>query len=163
MKYCPYCGAGLLSSTFSFCPECGTKLPTQEEIMAASIDEVINHPESITVEQTSNPRKKSSREKRSAKASSKHRQARSVATPEPPPSDEYYDGYYDDVMPPDLDREKDIIAYLSSGKIKGIGKRTAEKIYEAFGDSTLNILDQEPRKILNVEQMFLIQQLQMFL
>jgi len=107
MKYCPYCGAGLLSSTFSFCPECGTKLPTQEEIMAASIDEVINHPESITVAQTSNPRKKSSREKRSAKASKKHRQARSVSTPEPSPSDEYYDGYYDDVMPPDLDREKD--------------------------------------------------------
>ena len=107
MKYCPYCGAGLLSSTFSFCPECGTKLPTQEEIMAASIDEVINHPESITLEQTSNPRKKSRREKRSAKASRKHHQARSVATPEPSPSDEYYDGYYDDVMPPDLDREKD--------------------------------------------------------
>lgn len=75
--------------------------------MAASIDEVINHPESITLEQTSNPRKKSRREKRSAKASRKHRQAHSVPTPEPSPSDEYYDGYYDDVMPPDLDREKD--------------------------------------------------------
>lgn len=107
MKYCPYCGAGLLSSTFSFCPECGTKLPTQEEIMAASIDEVINHPESITLEQTSNPRKKSRREKRSAKASRKHHQTRSLPTPEPSPSDEYYDSYYDDVMPPDLDREKD--------------------------------------------------------
>lgn len=107
MKYCPYCGAGLLSSTFSFCPECGTRLPTQEEIMAASIDEVINHPESITLERTPKSRKKSRREKRSAKASRKHRQARSVATPEPSPSDEYYDGYYDDVMPPDLDREKD--------------------------------------------------------
>ena len=75
--------------------------------MAASIDEVINHPESITLERTPKPRKKSRREKRSAKASRKHRQARSVATPEPPSSDEYYDGYYDDVMPPDLDREKD--------------------------------------------------------
>lgn len=107
MKYCPYCGAGLLSSTFSFCPECGTRLPTQEEIMAASIDEVINYPESITLERTPKPRKKSRREKRSAKTSRKHRQARSVTTPEPPPSDEYYDGYYDDVMPPDLDREKD--------------------------------------------------------
>lgn len=107
MKYCPYCGAGLLSSTFSFCPECGTKLPTQEEIMAASIDEVINHPESITLERTPKPRKKSRQEKRAAKASRKHRQARSVSTPEPSPSDEYYDGYYDDVMPPDLDREKD--------------------------------------------------------
>ena len=107
MKYCPYCGVGLLSSTFSFCPECGTRHPTQEEIMAASIDEVINHPESITVAQTSNPRKKSRREKRTSKVSRKHRQARFVATPEPSPSDEYYDGYYDDVMPPDLDREKD--------------------------------------------------------
>ncbi len=111
MKYCPYCGAGLLSSTFSFCPECGTKLPTQEEIMAASIDEVVNMPtqehKSTSLERTPKPRKKSRREKRTAKASRKHRQARSVSTPEPSPSDEYYDGYYDDVMPPDLDREKD--------------------------------------------------------
>ena len=111
MKYCPYCGAGLLSSTFSFCPECGTRLPTQEEIMAASIDEVVTRPapehKSTTPAQSSKPNKRSRQEKKAAKASRKHRQAHSIPTQEPSPSDEYYDGYYDDVMPPDLDREKD--------------------------------------------------------
>ena len=54
---------------------------------------------------------------------------------------------YEEVIPATKDG---IIAYLSSGKIKGIGKRTAEKIYETFGDNTLNILDQEPRKLLTI-------------
>ena len=40
-----------------------------------------------------------------------------------------------------------IVAYLSSGMIKGIGQKTAEKIYDAFGDQTLDILDQSPDKL----------------
>lgn len=111
MKYCPYCGAGLLSSTFSFCPKCGTRLPTQEEIMAASIDETPNRaaPERVPTSprRKTKPRKKSRREKKATKVAKKHRQAQAVPTPSEPPVDEYYDGYYDDVMPPDLDREKD--------------------------------------------------------
>lgn len=111
MKYCPYCGAGLLSSTFSFCPECGTRLPTQEEIMAASIDETPNRatPERAPTSHQRNTksRKKPRREKKAAKVAKKRRQAQAVPTPSEPPVDEYYDGYYDDVMPPDLDREKD--------------------------------------------------------
>ena len=107
---CKNCGAKIESDD-TFCPECGTRLPTQEEIMAASIDEVVTRPapehKSTTPAQSSKPKKRSRQEKKAAKASRKHRQARSVATPEPPSSDEYYDGYYDDVMPPDLDREKD--------------------------------------------------------
>lgn len=43
-----------------------------------------------------------------------------------------------------------IIAYLSSGQIKGIGPKTAEKIYAAFGDETLNVLDADPEKLLFV-------------
>ena len=27
MKYCPYCGAEILSGAFSFCPSCGESLP----------------------------------------------------------------------------------------------------------------------------------------
>ena len=33
---------------------------------------------------------------------------------------------------------------MSSGQIKGIGPKTAEKIYHAFGNDTLKILDEEP-------------------
>ena len=41
-----------------------------------------------------------------------------------------------------------IVAYLSSGQIKGVGPKTAERIYEAFGDDTLRVLDTEPKKLL---------------
>ena len=44
-----------------------------------------------------------------------------------------------------------ILAYLSSGQIKGIGPKTAEKIYHAFGNDTLNILDEEPHRLLEVK------------
>ena len=37
-----------------------------------------------------------------------------------------------------------LLAYLGSGLIKGIGPKTAEKIYQAFGTETLRILDEEP-------------------
>lgn len=43
-----------------------------------------------------------------------------------------------------------IVAYLSSGQIKGVGPKTAEKIFELFGLSTLEILDREPEKLLAV-------------
>lgn len=43
-----------------------------------------------------------------------------------------------------------IVAYLSCGQIKGIGPKLAEKIYEAFGDATLDVLDKEPEKLLTI-------------
>lgn len=54
---------------------------------------------------------------------------------------------YDEVIPP---TKEGIIAYLSSGQIKGIGPKVAEKIYEAFGLETLNVLDKEPEKLLSM-------------
>ncbi len=42
---------------------------------------------------------------------------------------------------------KGIINYLSSGIVKGIGPRTAEKIVNFLGDETINILDNEPERI----------------
>lgn len=43
-----------------------------------------------------------------------------------------------------------ITAYLCSGQIKGIGPKLAERIYAAFGNDTLEILDKEPDKLLEV-------------
>ena len=40
-----------------------------------------------------------------------------------------------------------IISYLSSGIVKGIGPRTAEKIVDHFGEKTVEILDTEPQRI----------------
>ena len=41
-----------------------------------------------------------------------------------------------------------LLAYLGSGLIKGIGPKTAEDIVATFGPDTLNILDNEPEKLL---------------
>ena len=43
-----------------------------------------------------------------------------------------------------------IIGYLSSGQIKGIGPKVAEKIYNVFGNDSLDVLDKEPEKLLRV-------------
>ncbi len=43
-----------------------------------------------------------------------------------------------------------IVGYLASGLIKGIGQKTAEKIYDAFGDTALDVLDNEPEKLLRI-------------
>ena len=54
---------------------------------------------------------------------------------------------YEEVITPS---KEGIITYLASGQIRGIGKKTAEKIYDTFGLETLEILDKEPRKLLSV-------------
>jgi exodeoxyribonuclease V alpha subunit len=41
--------------------------------------------------------------------------------------------------------------YLSSGLIKGIGPSLAEKIVDAFGSDTLDVLNNHPERLLNVE------------
>ncbi len=43
-----------------------------------------------------------------------------------------------------------IIAYLSSGQIKGVGPKIAENIYQAFGNDTLEVLDKEPQRLLDI-------------
>ena len=55
---------------------------------------------------------------------------------------------YEEVITPTCEG---IIAYLASGQIRGIGKKTAERIYDTFGQQTLQILDQEPKKLLTVK------------
>ena len=54
---------------------------------------------------------------------------------------------FDEVIPPSRDG---IIAYLSSGQIKGIGPKIAERIYDSFGDKALEVLDKEPERLLAV-------------
>lgn len=54
---------------------------------------------------------------------------------------------YDEVIIP---TREGIIAYLSSGQIKGIGPKMAEHIYEAFGNMALEVLDKEPEKLLTI-------------
>ncbi|WP_236785630.1 SF1B family DNA helicase RecD2 [Anaerococcus ihuae] len=47
--------------------------------------------------------------------------------------------------------KKAIISYLSSGNIELIGKKTAELIYEKFGDQAIDIVFNEPNKLLSIQ------------
>lgn len=54
---------------------------------------------------------------------------------------------YEEIIEPG---KKGIVSYLSSGLIRGIDKRLAERIYNTFGDDTLTILDNDPDRIREV-------------
>ena len=43
-----------------------------------------------------------------------------------------------------------ILEYLSSGIVKGIGRKTAEKIVERFGDESLYIISNKPKKLCEI-------------
>ena len=44
-----------------------------------------------------------------------------------------------------------IIAYLSSGLIKGIGKQTAKRIVDRFGSETLSVIESQPERLAEVK------------
>lgn len=44
-----------------------------------------------------------------------------------------------------------ILKYLSSGAIKGIGPAIAQKIVDAFGENTLRVLEDEPRRLSEIK------------
>ena len=54
---------------------------------------------------------------------------------------------YDEIVEP---TEEGIVAYLCSGQIKGIGPKLARKIYDRFGKASLDILDNDPDKLLSI-------------
>ena len=54
---------------------------------------------------------------------------------------------YEDIIEPG---KKGIVTYLASGLIRGIGKKLAERIYNTFGDDTLEVLDNDPDRIREV-------------
>lgn len=54
---------------------------------------------------------------------------------------------YEEVITPG---RRGMVAYLSSGLIRGIGKTLAERIYDTFGDETLRVLDAQPERIQEV-------------
>ncbi len=45
------------------------------------------------------------------------------------------------------ERAADILTYLSSRAVKGIGAATARRLVEAFGDETLEVLEQSPERL----------------
>ena len=52
--------------------------------------------------------------------------------------------YYEQFMPSTSDS---ILKYLSSGTVKGIGRATAKRLVEAFGENTLEVMQNEPERL----------------
>ena len=99
MKYCPYCGAGFSDGTVSFCSECGKKLPEEKTVPP----EAKEQSKKVAKKQK---RKKEKKEKHK-KDTKKEKAAKEIPEVMGEAVDDGYDGYYNDVLPPDTDRVKD--------------------------------------------------------
>lgn len=100
MKDCPNCGAAFSDGTASFCSECGKQLAVNDAVgeHVADTDKTINA--------TGKKKKKTKKDKPvKQKKSKKEKKALKEVIDEP--VDDGYDGYYNDVLPPDLDRVKE--------------------------------------------------------
>lgn len=93
MKYCPYCGAEILSGAFSFCPSCGESL------------QVLAQPAAEKSPGKPTPRREKAKKERTRK---RERPPRKPKQPVPPEVENLdYDGYYEDVQPIDADRQRE--------------------------------------------------------
>lgn len=121
MKFCPYCGADLLDSNVIFCSHCGKKLPPHEAGLTEPLTEDIRPVSQVPKKETYKGKKKKERKKQAPK-----KLVQPLA--ETRPEDDGYDGYYDDVQPPDLDRTRE-----------GVDKELVKKIV-ILGVSVLLII-----------------------
>ena len=100
MKYCTNCGAALEDSTASFCADCGKPLSS------GSGESVMNTVENKKAKHKETKKKKPKKEKvKKQKKTKKKDEVLEEIVGEP--VDDGYDGYYDDVIPPDTDRVKE--------------------------------------------------------
>ena len=99
MKYCPYCGAGFSDGTVSFCTECGKKLPEEKTVPP----EAKEQSKKVAKKQKRKKEKKETH-KKDAKKKKPEKEIPEVMGEA---VDDGYDGYYNDVLPPDTDRVKD--------------------------------------------------------
>ena len=99
MKYCPYCGAGFSDGTVSFCTECGKKLP-EEKTVPPEAKEQSNK----VAKKQKRKKEKKEKHKKNAKKKKPEKEIPEVMGEA---VDDGYDGYYNDVLPPDTDRVKD--------------------------------------------------------
>ena len=99
MKYCPYCGAGFSDGTVSFCSECGKKLPEEKTVPPEAKEQ-----SKKVAKKQKRKKEKNEKHKKDAK---KKKAAKEIPEVMGEAVDDGYDGYYNDVLPPDTDRVKD--------------------------------------------------------
>ena len=99
MKYCPYCGAGFSDGTVSFCSECGKKLPEEKTVPP----EAKEQSKKVAKKQ----KRKKEKEEKHKKDTKKKKPEKEIPEVMGEAVDDGYDGYYNDILPPDTDRVKD--------------------------------------------------------
>ena len=99
MKYCPYCGSELHSGAVSYCSACGKKLAKHKERPAKKRKS--KEPKTKSTPKKQKPKKEPRQKKVRPQ---KPRKTRAIPEIMGEPVDEGYDGYYNDVLPPDADR-----------------------------------------------------------
>ena len=115
MKFCPYCGAELVSGTASFCSECGKGLAVENEPSAIPVNKKSSSaPKQRSIHKT--PPKDMKKRSRRDKVS--HSQNEESIFSSQQTDFDGYDGYYDDVLPTDIDREREGI---DVGLLKKVG------------------------------------------
>lgn len=94
MKSCPHCGSTLSEDVSTLCPKCGKQLLAKKKNASKKNGK-------------GKPEKKKA--KRAKKKVGKYEKRPTEPLPEimGEPVDDGYDGYYNDVLPPDIDRMKD--------------------------------------------------------
>ena len=100
MEYCPFCGAELMSGTVSFCSACGSRLRDPGETVTEEIqqdDAPVNTAKEI----------KQKKPKKNKAEAPKNIKIKDIPEITDTPLDDGYDGYYDDVLPPDYDLVQD--------------------------------------------------------
>lgn len=100
MKYCPYCGASCIDDA-AFCVECGKIIPEHQSRQTQTAPAPDTAP---------SPQKKTKRlpelKRRKPRQQLDPLPSEAEAEPDRPVDpDAGYDGYYNDVLPPDHDRE----------------------------------------------------------
>lgn len=93
MKYCSYCGAELTNEDAEFCSACGKQLSASEKETPRENPSVEQEIAQLPVQEAAR------KEKKKAK--------KPIPEIVGEPVDDGYDGYYNDVLPPDLDRIKE--------------------------------------------------------
>lgn len=99
MKYCPYCGTELVNGVASFCTECGKNL--QEPV-----EKVVPQKEKKTPQ--TDEKKLGTKKKQTVKIKKGFGKKHDNALPPKETQEDFgYDGYYDDIVPSDIDRERE--------------------------------------------------------
>lgn len=93
VKFCPYCGAEILSGAFSFCPSCGESLP------------LLPQPAAEKSPGKPSPKGEKAKKERTRKRKRPPRKPKQLTSPEVEALD--CDGYYEDVQPIDADRQRE--------------------------------------------------------